>query len=153
MYIGNQLSCFQLLGQFNSPLGDLLLAFLHPPHLPVFVSIYMRDIAVKLLCSPCCCWLSGLTVLNLRVRCWDGQLLPPSSKGQGLTPPEAARLKPQKPRQCLVTCTHMPYSRGGEGRRGKVRQCSHFMEIDVPILKGRRACRVSKLCNELLNSS
>lgn len=25
MYIGSQLSCFQLLGQFNSPLGDLLL--------------------------------------------------------------------------------------------------------------------------------
>lgn len=67
-----------------------------PPSLSVL--LYMRKISVKLFCSPYCCWLSGLTVLNFRVQCWDGQLLSPSSKGQGLTLPEMARLKPQKPR-------------------------------------------------------
>lgn len=67
-----------------------------PPSLSVLFNT--REICVKLFCSPYCCWLSGLTVLNFRVRCWDGHLLSPSSKGQGFTPAEMARLKPQKPR-------------------------------------------------------
>jgi len=66
-----------------------------PPNLSVLFC--MREVSVKLFCLPYCCSLSGLTVLNFRVRCWDGQLLSPSSKGQGLTPPEMARVKPQKP--------------------------------------------------------
>lgn len=38
----------------------------------------------------------------------------------------------------------------GEGRED---EASHFMEIDVPILREEEHAHVSKSCNELLNSS
>lgn len=83
MYIRNHLSCLQLFGQFYSPLGDLLLAFLHPPP-SLSVLFYMREIPVKLFCSPYCCWLLGLTVLNFRVQCWDGHFCLSALRVRGL---------------------------------------------------------------------
>lgn len=97
MYIRNELFCFHLLGQFHCPLGDLLLAFFHPPRLPVFLLYFLWGENTCL-----------FTLLLLAVRAYSLELQSlvlvmanfclPAVRVRGLTLPEMARLKPQRPR-------------------------------------------------------
>lgn len=76
-----------------------LLLFTHPTSQSFCYIFYGGKVPVKLFCSPYCCWLSGLTVLNFKsLVLVMANFCLPALRVRGLALPEMARLKPQKPR-------------------------------------------------------